>query len=62
MLNDTQTSAKEVANVLSIADQKTKEINEKREQYRPTAIRGSVLYFCIIEMILIKWMYNTSLA
>jgi len=61
VLNETKTSAKEVANLLSVAEQQTEEINTKREQYRPTAIRGSVLYFCIIEMILIKWMYNTSL-
>lgn len=61
VLNETKTSSKEVANVLALAEQQTEEINIKREQYRPTAIRGSVLYFCIIEMILINWMYNTSL-
>ncbi len=43
------------------AEIKTKEINEKREQYRPVAIRGSALYFCIIDMSLISWMYNSSL-
>lgn len=61
VLNETKTSSKEVANVLALAEQQSEEINVKREQYRPTAIRGSVLYFSIIEMISINWMYNTSL-
>lgn len=43
------------------AEVKTKEINEKREQYRPVAIRGSALYFTILEVTLINWMYNSSL-
>ena len=38
------------------------QINEKREQYRPVATRGSVLYFCMVEASLICWMYNSSLA
>ena len=25
------------------------------------ASRGSVLYFCVVEMIMVNWMYNTSL-
>jgi dynein heavy chain len=39
------------------ADIKTKEINEKREQYRAVAIRGSALYFTMLEVALINWMY-----
>ena len=46
---------------LADAELKTKEIQEKREQYRPIAIRGSALYFCMIEMQLVDWMYNSSL-
>jgi dynein heavy chain len=61
VLNDTKSRSKDVKMTLVISEQKTQEINNKREQYRPVAIRGSVLYFCIIEMIQIKWMYNTSL-
>ena len=43
------------------AEIKTKEINEKREQYRPVAVRGSALYFTILEVALVNWMYNSSL-
>lgn len=46
---------------LQDAEVKTKEINEKREQYRPVAIRGSALYFTILEVALVNWMYNSSL-
>lgn len=43
------------------AETKTIEINEKREKYRPVAARGAVLYFCIVSMVDVNWMYNTSL-
>lgn len=46
---------------LADAEVKEKEIKEKREHYRPVATRGSVLYFCIIEVSLVSWMYNSSL-
>ncbi len=61
VLNNTKTQAKEVAIKLEDAEVKTKEINEKREQYRPVAIRGSALYFTLIELFLVNWMYNSSL-
>jgi dynein heavy chain len=61
VLNLTKTQSKDVSIKLIDAEVKTKEINEKREQYRPVAIRGSALYFCIIDMSMISWMYNSSL-
>lgn len=61
VLNNTKTQAKEVAIKLEDAENKTKEINEKREQYRPVAIRGSAIYFTLIELFLVNWMYNSSL-
>ena len=62
VLNNTKTQAKDVAIKLVDAEIKTKEINEKREQYRPVAIRGSSLYFTIIEVSEVNWMYNSSLG
>lgn len=53
--------SKEVNQKLIDAKEKEIEINEKREQFRPVAARGAVLYFCIVDMSLISWMYNTSL-
>jgi len=50
VLNNTKTRAKEVAAALTDAEVKSKEINEKRESYRPVAIRGSALYFTMIEV------------
>lgn len=61
VLNNTKNQAKEVAAKLADAEIKTKEINEKREQYRPVAVRGSALYFTMIEVSLVNWMYNSSL-
>ena len=54
--------SKEVGEKLVEAREKTIEIGEKRESFRPVAARGSVLYFCVVEMTQINWMYNTSLG
>jgi dynein heavy chain, axonemal len=56
-----KTKSQEVNQKLLDAKEKRIEINEKREQFRPVAARGAVIYFCIVEMSLINWMYNTSL-
>lgn len=61
VLNNTKTQAKDVAVKLIEAEVKSKDINEKREQYRPVAVRGSALYFTIIEVAEVNWMYNSSL-
>jgi dynein heavy chain len=60
-LNNTKAKAREVEAKLAEADEKTRDINEKRELYRPVATRGSLLYFCIVDMSMVNWMYNTSL-
>lgn len=56
-----KTKSKEVNEKLIEAKEKRVEINEKRELFRPVAARGSVLYFCVVEMTMVNWMYNTSL-
>jgi len=56
-----KTASKEVNEKLREASEKKIEINEKRELFRPVAARGSVLYFCVVEMTQVNWMYNTSL-
>jgi len=61
ILNNTKTQSKEVKNKLIDAEVKTKEINEKREAYKPVAIRGAVLYFTMLEIAQVNWMYNSSL-
>ena len=51
MLASIKLKSREVNEKLNEAREKTIEIGEKREQFRPVAARGSVLYFCIVEMI-----------
>lgn len=61
VLAEIKLKSKEVAEKLVEAREKTIEIGEKREAFRPVAARGAVLYFCVVEMTLVNWMYNTSL-
>lgn len=62
VLGTIKTKSKEVNEKLAEASEKKIEINDKREVFRPVAARGAVLYFCIVEMSLVNWMYNTALA
>ena len=61
VLNDIKTKSKEVQEKLEESVEKRIEIAEKREQFRPVAARGAVLYFCIVDLATINWMYSSSL-
>lgn len=61
VLADTKSKSSDVKEKLIAAADMRKNINEKREQYRPVATRGSVLYFSIVDMSQVNCMYQTSL-
>eukprot|EP00928_Gymnodinium_smaydae_P021973 TRINITY_DN18608_c0_g3_i2.p1 TRINITY_DN18608_c0_g3~~TRINITY_DN18608_c0_g3_i2.p1 ORF type:complete len:2564 (-),score=332.72 TRINITY_DN18608_c0_g3_i2:161-7795(-) len=71
VLANTKAKAKEVEAKLEEAKMRTIEIDEKREQFRPVATRGSIMYFNMTDMSLVSnpitlqpsgWMYNCSLV
>jgi len=62
VLANTKTKATEVKLKIQSCQQTEITINKKREQYRPVAERGSVLYFVIVDMQKVNWMYQTALS
>ncbi|GBG33121.1 Dynein heavy chain 5, axonemal [Hondaea fermentalgiana] len=61
VLKKVKETAETVKTKLRDAEETRVSINEKREQYRPVATRGAVLYFSIVECSALNCMYQTSL-
>ena len=61
MLNNSKLTSGVIQNRVREAEVNEREINAKREQYRPAARRGSILYFVIADLASIDPMYQYSL-
>lgn len=51
----------QVRDKLVAAGEMRQGIDEKREQYRPVATRGAVMYFTVVDLSHVNVMYQTSL-
>lgn len=61
VLRETKTTAEEVKVKLKVSEETEAKITIARDEFRPIASRGSVLYFLVVEMANVNVMYQTSL-
>ncbi|CAF1079469.1 unnamed protein product [Adineta steineri] len=61
VLNANKRIAIEVKEKVAIAEETKLKISTAREEYRPVAIRGSIIYFLMSEITLVNHMYQISL-
>lgn len=62
VLNTSKAKAIEIREKLESAELAKETIHRAREEFRPVASRGSVLYFLIVKMTLVNTMYQTALV
>lgn len=61
VLQETKSTTLQVSTKLQASASTQLKINRAREEFRPVAARGSLLYFLVVEMGVINVMYQTSL-
>lgn len=57
-----QATSNDIASKVEEAERTEQEIDAAREQYRPVAVRASLLFFCIADLAGVDPMYQYSLA